>query len=59
MHVRVTGAVIVALSVLTFNGCTQVSEPWDTTGYYEQERTHFSELQKPLRDRLRHSQIDA
>ena len=43
---------ILLFSVGFFSGCQKVSEPWDTTGYFEAERSRTPEQQKALRHRL-------
>lgn len=52
-------AAIVAGAVVALEGCTPVGEPWDNTGYFEQERSRPAAQQEQLRDRVMHSQIDA
>lgn len=58
MRMRMTGAVVVAASVVALSGCARGGEPWDNTGYFEQERARSEALQKQLRHRVLHSQID-
>lgn len=59
MRIQVIGAVLAAVVVVGLGGCSPVSEPWDSTGYFKEERASSEELQNQLRHRLRHSQIDA
>lgn len=59
MLLRMRGAAIAAATVVVLGGCTPGGEPWDNTGYFEQERSRSAEQQKQLRDRVMHSQIDA
>jgi hypothetical protein len=59
MRVRIIGAVFAAVVVAGFSGCSPISEPWDNAGYFKEERASSEELQKQLRHRLLHAQIDA
>lgn len=59
MHRVLILAAILAGTVVVLGGCTPIGEPWDNTGYFEQERSRSAEQQKQLRDRMMHSQIDA
>lgn len=59
MRKRMISAAIVAGTLVALGGCTPVGEPWDNTGYFEQERSRSAEQQKQLRDRVMHSRIDA
>ena len=43
---------ILLLSVGLFSGCQKLNQPWDTTGYFEAERSRTPEQQKALRHRL-------
>ncbi len=44
--------VIPLLGLVLFTGCQRINEPWDTTGYFEKERTRTPEQQKALQHRL-------
>ncbi len=44
--------IILALSVVSVNGCAKVSEPWDKTGYFKEERTRSAEQRQALQHRL-------
>lgn len=58
MRMQMTGAVVVAATVVALSGCTRGGEPWDNTGYFEHERARSEALQNQLRHRVLHSQID-
>ena len=45
--------------VLVSTGCERVGEPWDSTGYFQDERGRTVAVQKNLRDRGMHSQGDS
>ena len=47
---------ILLLAVAVFTGCEKVHEPWDTTDYFEAERSRTPEQQKALRHRLASAQ---
>ncbi len=40
---QIFGLAILLLSVGLFSGCQKVNEPWDTTGYFEAERSRTPE----------------
>lgn len=45
--------------ILGLVGCEKIGEPWDNTGYFEEERTiRSAEQEKHLRDRVMHTQAD-
>ena len=44
--------VIPLLGLVLFTGCQRINEPWDTTGYFEKERTRTSGQQRALQHRL-------
>ncbi len=48
--------VIPLLGLVLFTGCQRINEPWDTTGYFEKERTRMSEPQRALQHRLASTQ---
>lgn len=48
--------VILLLGSVLVPGCSKVSEPWDPTGYFEQERTVTPEQRRALQHRLASSQ---
>jgi hypothetical protein len=49
---QIFGLAILLLSLGLLSGCQKVSEPWDTTGYFEAERSRTPEQQKALQHRL-------
>jgi hypothetical protein len=46
--------IILALGVVFVSGCAKVSEPWDKTGYFKEERSRSAEQQERLQHRLAH-----
>lgn len=44
--------VILLLGLVLFTGCQRISEPWDTTDYFKEERTRTPEQQRALQHRL-------
>lgn len=44
MRIQVIGAVLAAVVVVGLGGCSPVSEPWDSTGYFKEERASSEEL---------------
>lgn len=59
MHMRTTGAIVVAATVMVLSGCEQIHEPWDKTGYFEQDRQRSGQLQEQLQHRARYTQHGA
>jgi hypothetical protein len=49
---------LVATVVMFMVGCTNVGESVEKAGYFKQARDRSEELQKQLRDRVMHTQID-
>lgn len=43
-------------AILPVFGCSQVSESWEDTSYFERHRSQTVDLQKRPRDRLSHTQ---
>ncbi len=53
MHNKLTLSLVILLLASVFvGGCTKVSEPWDPTGYFKEERTVTPEQRKALQHRL-------
>ncbi len=44
------------VSILIVAGCERVGAPWDSSGYFKEERVRTAAAQKDLRDRLMHTQ---
>jgi len=49
---------LVATAVVFMTGCTNVGESVENAGYFEQARARSEGLQKQLRERVMHTQID-
>lgn len=56
MRVQVIRTVLAVVVAVGFSGCSPISEPWDSAGYFKEERASSEGLQKQLRHRLRHTQ---
>jgi len=44
------------LGLVIVGGCAKVSEPWDKTGYFKEERARSAEQQQALRHRLAYAE---
>ncbi len=44
--------IILALAVVFVSGCAKVSEPWDKSDYFKEERIRSAEQQQVLQHRL-------
>lgn len=51
MNTRLILTVLV-LGVVFVGGCAKVSEPWDKTGHFKEERARSAEQQQALQHRL-------
>lgn len=49
---------LAALAVVFMAGCTNVGQSVENAGYFKQARVRSDELQKQLRERVMHTQID-
>jgi len=49
---------LVATAVVFMTGCTNVGGSVENAGYFEQARVRSEGLQKQLRERVMHTQID-
>lgn len=58
MYTGIKGTMLAGAVMVVLGGCSSsVSEPWDSTGQFEKERTqHSEELQEQLRHRAAHTQ---
>jgi hypothetical protein len=56
MYSGIKGAILAGAVVVVLGGCSPISEPWDSTGKFEEERTQSEELQEQLRHRAAHTQ---
>lgn len=59
MCIKLISLSLAALVAMILSGCTQqVHEPWDSTGYFKQERVRSMEQQKVLQERAKHGETD-
>jgi hypothetical protein len=58
MRTKFVGLLLATMTAMTLAGCSQVQEPWDNTGYFEQERVRSVEQQKALQERAIHGETD-
>jgi len=49
---------LAAIAVVFMAGCTNVGESLENAGYFKQARDRSEALQKQLRERVMHTQID-
>lgn len=56
MHNTLPISLAMLLLASVVAGCAKVNEPWDPTGYFEQERTVTPDERKALQHRLASSQ---
>jgi hypothetical protein len=45
---------MLVIGLVFVSGCAKVSEPWDKTGYFKEERSRSAEQQERLQHRLAH-----
>lgn len=56
MYTGIKGTMLSGAVAVVLGACSPISEPWDSTGHFEEERTHSEELQEQLRNRAAHTQ---
>lgn len=56
MYAGIKGTILAGAVVAILGGCSPVGAPWDSTGYFEEERTRSEELQEQLQERAAHTQ---
>lgn len=53
---RTLSLMVVVLGFILVSGCAKVSEPWDNTGYFKEERARSEEQQQALQHRVAYLQ---
>lgn len=59
MYTRFVSVILAAAAAVVLVGCDPIGEPWDSTGYFEEERSRPEPMQEQLRQRARHTQRGA
>ncbi|HSH41456.1 MAG TPA: hypothetical protein VK973_04950 [Arenicellales bacterium] len=56
MSMSLTKAIVAATAIAALGGCNPIHEPWDSTGYFEEDRARSEQTQEQLRDRVANTQ---
>lgn len=58
MRTKLAGVFFAAVTAMILGGCSRVQEPWDSTGYFKEERARSAAQEKALRERALHGEVD-
>lgn len=58
MRTILVSLILAVVAVMTLAGCSRVQEPWDTTGFFKNDRAVPAELNRTLRERAEQGQTD-
>jgi hypothetical protein len=58
MRSVIVGVFLAVAAAMVLAGCSPVREPWDTRGYFKNDRTLPADVNKALQERAEHGQTD-